>query len=70
MAEVKAGDGAAEQGIPQRTLLPRRQVRQQDGGPRGVGPRGELDQPGRVQPEQAGQPNFTVRALLPAPPGM
>ena len=45
-------------GSQQRALLAGRQVGQQDGSPRGIGPRRELDQPGRVQvsPEQAGQP--------------
>ncbi len=39
MAEVKAGDGAAEQRVAQRALLAGRQVGQQDRDPRGVGPR-------------------------------
>ena len=58
MAEIQAGDRAAEQGVPQRALLAGRQVGQQNGGLARIGPGREVDQPGRVQvaAEQAGQP--------------
>ena len=49
VAEIQAGDRAAEQGVPQRALLAGRQVGQQDGGLARIGPRREVDQPGRVQ---------------------
>ena len=58
VAEIETDDGPAQQGVPQRALLARTQVWQQDGGVRGICPRRELDQPGRgqVPSEQAGQP--------------